>query len=448
MNTIAVAPDQVNVFDRDVVFRQLQDAAGKMTRALLTELVNGALEQQIDAHLRRPRRAPRSCSKDARVPFVCHRCGGSLARDFERDGHYRRGLQTTSGSLVEVRVPMLECKLCGASADIEFAALPKHKQLWLDIDEEIIFAYGAEESLRHIAERVGRQLGWPLSPDSVKSRVHSMEKALAKWRESRIANPPDVLMIDGIWFTCMVDTGRHFIDKTGRKRPRYRRVKRVAMIALGFWSDSGRKQILDFEVASSESEDNCLELLNRLHLRGATEPQVQLIACDGAAGICAAIETAYPTVARQRCVFHKLKNVGDNLCHDGNRKEILNAAACIYEARNETDARGRVAHFVRQWQAREPASVASLLTDFDASIAYLRALTVTEPARYCTTNAVEGGVMRPLRKKLDHATAFHSDKGCQASFFLTILRLNAHQQDEPWVFNARSMVTMLCKANP
>ena len=56
--------------------------------------------------------------------------------------------------------------------------------------------------------------------------------------------------------------------------------------------------------------------------------------------------------------------------------------------------------------------------------------------------------MRPLRKKLDHATAFHSDKGCQAGFFLTILRLNAHQQDEPWVFSARSIVTMLCKADP
>jgi len=41
--------------------------------------------------------------------------------------------------------------------------LAKHQQLWLDVDEEALFAYGTEEGLRHIADRVGRALGWPVS---------------------------------------------------------------------------------------------------------------------------------------------------------------------------------------------------------------------------------------------------------------------------------------------
>jgi transposase-like protein len=448
MDTIRVAPLQVNSFERQVVFRQVQDTAQAMTCMLLTQLVNGTLDEQVRHDLQRPRRAPRSASGDTRVPFACHRCGGDRARDFERDGHYRRGLQTTSGSLVDVRVPMLECKLCGASADIEFAVLPKHKQLWLDVDEEVIFAYGTEEGLRHIAERVGRQLGWPLSPDSVKRRVHSMATALAKWRQRPIDDPPDVLMIDGIWFTGMAETGRYFTDRKGRRRPRYRKVKRVAIVALGLWSHRGHKEVLDFEIADSEAEDNCLELLNRLHLRGATEPTVQLIVSDGGGGICAAIETAYPTVARQRCVFHKLRNLGDNVRDDAHRKPILSDAAWIYEAPSIADARGRARDFVNQWQEREPDAIASLLTDFDASIAYLRPLTIREPQQYRTTNAMEGGIMRPLRKKLDHATAFRSEKGANAGLLLTILRLNARQDGTPWVFEVQDIITMLYNGNP
>jgi transposase-like protein len=255
-------------------------------------------------------------------------------------------------------------------------------------------------------------------------------------------------MVDGIWFTVMEPTGQQSTDRKGRRRAVQRRVKRVAIIALGLWSESGRRQILDFAIADSEAEDSCLPLLNRLHLRGVTEAHLELIVSDGGGGLCAAIETVYPTVARQRCVFHKLRNVGENLCDHNHRKEMLRAAAWIYEAGSPQEAYERVEQFAASWQSREPEAVVSLLTDFDASIAYLGAVGLTDPRRYRTTNAVEGGVMRPLRRTLARATAFRSATGADIGVFLTVARLNAHRRKRPWVCEAKNLITKLYKRRP
>ena len=291
-------------------------------------------------------------------------------------------------------------------------------------------------------------MGWPVSASTIQDRVHGFSEALAKWQHRPISDPPDVLMLDGIWFTAMEPTGEYTTDRQGRQRPVRRRVKRVAIIALGLWSDSGRKQIIDFEIADSEEESNCLPLLNRLHLRGLTDAHLRLVVSDGAGGICAAIETVYPTTARQRCVFHKLKNVGDNLRDKGHRKAILEAACWIYESADARQAHERLEQFVQTWEAIEPDAVSSLLTDFDASIAYLRPSSIKNPSRFRTTNAMEGGVMRPLRRTINRAVAFHSDTGPKIALFLAIARLNARQRSRPWVHETDDIMAQLHEAGP
>ncbi|NLE74662.1 MAG: hypothetical protein GX604_08565 [Actinobacteria bacterium] len=275
-----------------------------------------------------------------------------------------------------------------------------------------------------------------------------MAGALEQWRGRRWEVVPDVLMIDGIWFTLMEPTEERYTDRSGRQRPRYRKVKRVAIVVLGLWSQTGEKEILDFTISAGEDEDTVLELLNGLHLRGITEEHVKLITSDGAGGIIAAIETAYPTVARQPRVFHKLKNVGDNLRDTTHRKETLNAAASIYEATTQQEAERRLEQFAAAWELKEPVAVASLRSDFRASLAYLRPLGIEQPQRFRTTNALEGGVQRRLRIKLDKATAFHSPLGAEAALFLAALRINTHERGAPWVYEAHQLIKTIPCRNP
>lgn len=153
-------------------------------------------------------------------------------------------------------------------------------------------------------------------------------------------------------------------------------------------------------------------------------------------------------MARQRCVFHKLKNVNENLRDKTRRKAVLEAAGWIYAAQSCAEAEARREQFAAQWGQTEPEAVASLAADFAASIAYLGPVKLTAARRFRTTNALEGGVMRPLRRTLTRAAAYHSATGAQIGLFLTIARLDANRRKRPWVYAAQDIITMLHKARP
>ena len=448
MLTIEVEPAVVNSIDRYLTWRSVWARVQDVVTGALRELVNGVLDDEVTVALGREHRAPRAASGEVELPWGCCRCATRRARDFERDGHYPRQLQTTGASLAEVRVPMLECKVCGGAAEMEFAALPKHQQLWLDIDAEVLFAYGTEEGLRHIGDRVGRALGWPVSPASIQRRVHQLQAAVEAWHQERIADPPDVLMIDGLWFTTVLPTGARFADRRGRDRPQVAKAKRVALVVLGLWSKTGRREVLDYEIAAGEDEATVVQLLNRLHDRGVTEAHVKLIASDGAEGIIAGIETVYPTVERQRCIVHKLDNVWGHVREKTHRPQLMHAAAAIYQAIDVAEARLRLQALIGEWLTVETEAVACLVTDFETSIAYLTVPGLDEPHRFCTINPLEGGVMRPLRRKVDHATAFRSQTGAEVTLFLAIQRLNAHQRGQPWSHAADRLLQTYLNLNP
>ena len=143
MSTISVQPLGVNTYERTEVFQGLMGLVTDITCQALSGLINGALDDEVTHRLHREPGAPREDSGAVTVPWSCHRCGQAYAGQMKRNGHYPRKLQTTQGAIVGLWVPMVRCLECGASANIEFAALRKHKQLWLDVEAEILFAYGA-----------------------------------------------------------------------------------------------------------------------------------------------------------------------------------------------------------------------------------------------------------------------------------------------------------------
>jgi len=83
----------------------------------------------------------------------------------------------------------------------------------------------------------------------------------------------------------MVPTGKKKKDSSGRIRQMKKRADRVVIVAIGIWTRSGRREILDWHIASSESEDAYLHLLDRLYERGITvEAGLKLIVHDGCGG--------------------------------------------------------------------------------------------------------------------------------------------------------------------
>ncbi len=168
-------------------------------------------------------------------------------------------------------------------------------------------------------------------------------------QETSFPTSPTVVQLDGIWVT--VQSQGEKIKQDARKRKRKQRTgkKIVILVALGLWKD-GTREILDWQVASSEDHTHWEVLLNRLWKREVQpEKGLQMIVRDGSGGLEEAVALIYgKSVLDQRCVFHKLKNVGDKVRSElkgeekrEKRKQIMQQAKMIYQADSALQARYR-----------------------------------------------------------------------------------------------------------
>jgi transposase-like protein len=71
-------------------------------------------------------------------------------------------------------------------------------------------------------------------------------------------------------------------------------------VALGVRSD-GKKEIIDFRLAGSESAAEWGQFLADLYRRGFTGEGLDMICVDGGAGLLAALPAVLPNIPVQRC---------------------------------------------------------------------------------------------------------------------------------------------------
>ena len=80
------------------------------------------------------------------------------------------------------------------------------------------------------------------------------------------------------------------------------------LVALGLRPD-GKKEVIDFRLAHSESAAEWERFLGDLIRRGLFADGLEMICVDGGSGLLAALPTAYPGIPVQRCWAHKMRNV-------------------------------------------------------------------------------------------------------------------------------------------
>lgn len=136
----------------------------------------------------------------------------------------------------------------------------------------------------------------------------------------------------------------------------------VILVALGFWED-GRREVLDWQIARSEEHQEWEVLVQRLWERGyRPEEGLQLVVRDGSGGLGEALALMYgSTVLEQRCIFHKLQNIGKKCCSELKgkencdlRKQLMEQAATVYQAETADEARKRLAQWGSSGEAKLP----------------------------------------------------------------------------------------------
>ena len=226
-----------------------------------------------------------------------------------------------------------------------------------------------------------------------------------RMRQQHFPEAPTVVQCDGIWVTIQGQEGEIKPDKRQRKRHQRRGKKVVILVAMGFWPD-GRREILDWQVASSEEHTEWEVLLRRLVERGiGVEQGLKMIVRDGCGGLGKALVNVYgKRILDQRCIFHKLHNVADKAStalkgkdHRQAKKELMEQAAHIYEAEHAELARQRLHDWAQQWRPHAPEAVATLERDFEDTLVYYQLDSMTR--EWIRTTSLLERTNRELRRK-------------------------------------------------
>jgi hypothetical protein len=446
--TIHFRQGKLEAPERQAILEEVYQQAKGAATAAVKAVIEALLEAEVSAKLGREKGAVRHISGQPReVDWVCGQCGCADAQHFTRDGHYRRSLQTGWGSIQGLRVPMLECQQCGHDVICHFTILEKYERFWLDLDQDVVLGSGLCESLRHLAERWGEAVGSSIGLRTLNERVNQLAPLLSQAHQGRITQVPAVIQFDGIWLRLQVPTGTLKTDRRGRRRQQRKGKRMVLLVALGLWTDgSGRREILDWELAEGETQPEWQRLLDRLEERGVRpEAGLQAIIRDGKGELGAAVAQVYGTgVIEQRCVFHKLRNVADKAREDKSgeqhrelREQLLEQASAIYQAETAAQARERLSSFVSIWAEQAPKAVATLQRNFEQTIAfYALGGIVRELVR--TTSLLER-TNRELRRKFRQACCFSSRRGAEVAIYLQVQRLHARWTKSSWPQAARSL---------
>ena len=280
----------------DEVYRQVHDRALATVKWTLEQ----ALDEEVTIYLGRARYERRL---QRRRP------------EETRSGAYTRELWTQYGCIPALRVPKLRC----GNPSLPWQTIERYERCWGPFLDQQLLHYCLGHSLRDLQEAMQQTLGEVLSLEACNRLVLGLEQRATAFKMARLAAPPPLVLVDGLWLKLAVPTGEVKEDASGRQRAVKRQQKRVMLTALGIWGD-GHWEILSWHLASQEDAPAWSTLVGALYTKGVTEETTQLVVSDGAKGLDKALYSHLYGVPHQRCIFHKIKNIADYLTYtDCNR---------------------------------------------------------------------------------------------------------------------------------
>jgi len=453
--SIAVSIAHLQGKKRKEIIEVVQEQAKRAALEAIQPILGEFLEAEVEVKLGRKKGVNRQISSQKReIDWKCRYCGCEDANQFTRDGHYKRNLETGWGHMQDMRVPMLECQNCYHDVICTFSLLEKYKRFWLDLDQDVLFSSGVGQSLRVISERWSEQIEGNVGLRTINERINQIEPLIQKMQETSFPTSPTVVQLDGIWVTMQSQGGKIKQDARKRKRKQRTGKKIVILVALGFWED-GTREILDWQVAPSEEHTHWEVLLNRLWNREVQpEKGLQMIVRDGSGGLEEAVALVYgKSVLDQRCVFHKLKNVGDKVRSElkgeekrEKRKQIMQQAKMIYQADSALQARYQLQVWGEQWRECAPKAVATLERDFEHTLVYYELDTVTR--EWIRTTSLLERTHRELRRKFRQAVPFGSQIGTEVAVYLQVQRLHARWTNASWWQVSHDLIFAPGNTNP
>lgn len=279
-----------------------------------------------------------------------------------RNGYYYRHLLSELGG-IEIAVPRTRrFSPC--------AVLRAYARRAPEVDRVILAAFVLGLSTRKVGEALLAILGCRVSATTVSRVAKTLDTAVRAFHRRPLQDRYSALMLDGVVLA----------RKTGA-------IRRPVLVALGLRPD-GKKEVIDFRLAQSESAAEWERFLSDLYRRGLTGARLDMICIDGGKGLAAALPQVYHSIPVQRCWAHKIRNILARI-KTADRARAKRAVHRIMNTETIAKARRAARRFADVFEASYPKAVACLRDDLDELFTCFRYASPEARKRVRTTNAIE-----------------------------------------------------------
>ena len=281
-----------------------------------------------------------------------------------RNGSYRRHLLTELGD-IELAVPRTR-RFAPIGVVRAYARRPEQ------VDRMILACFVLGLSVRKVSEALLPILGRPISPATVSTVAKQLDAVVAAVHARPLRDQYRILMLDGVVLARRTGAGA---------------IRRPVLVAFGLRHD-GKKEIIDFRLAQSESAAEWERFLGDLIRRGLRGEGLEMICVDGGSGLLAALPTAFPAIPIQRCWAHKIRNVLAKV-RVADQPAVKADLHAVMNATTLPRARSAARHFADRWAVDYPRAVACLRDDLDELLTCWRYKSLAQRKAVRTTNAIE-----------------------------------------------------------
>jgi len=269
-------------------------------------------------------------------------------------------------------------------------------------------------STRKVQDVLDSMCGAEVSAATVSRVAAELDERLADFRTRRLdAGAYPYLMIDARYENVRVD---------GRV------VSQAVLVAVGFTAE-GRREILDWRLGDSESEETWGRMFRDLKDRGLSG--LALVTSDAHGGIRKALARHFQGVAWQRCRVHFKRELARKVSYKV-LKELMTDVAAVFEPAERTECLRRGEEMAARWEGRYPA-VARMLREGLEDCLTVLAFPQPHRRRLASTNMLEN-LMKRLKARTRVVGVFPGRGSCDR--LVGALLVEVHEdwtlEERPW----------------
>jgi len=266
-------------------------------------------------------------------------------REDYRNGCYLRHLLTEIGDLI-LQIPRSRKRFVSR-------VLEAYRRRSRSVDQLIMACFVLGMSTRKVSTALFSLLGERVSATTVSEVAKRLGDAVRQYHERKLEDGYRFLFFDGVVL----------------KQKGVGKVQKKIILCVYGMSWEGKKEMVDFLLATSESQNAWEGFLRDLYGRGMEGKRCELIATDGGNGLGNALEVVYPRIPRQHCWAHKMRNVLDKVKR-ADQERVKKDLQRISHGKNRQAATQAYWAFCQKYRKAYPGAVKSLESEIEDLLSF------------------------------------------------------------------------------